>query len=330
MIKSIPTQPDLIPSWESLFTGYVASGVPGLSVIRQDPRVAIFIDAGGLRFGALFAVGCGTRPLQSPLTEISVSQVLIDGERYIEVATGSRSLYRDFYLLIGEVINTIVKDNAPPVVALEDALSRWQSLLRRCLLLSEEAQLGLFGELWMLNRLAASQSFAALDAWVGPGGETHDFRLGEVEFEVKTTSSQSACHFINGVSQLVPSTGCCLYVLSLHLIDAGASGRTLGEIVEDVRTHFRGRETHEIRFNTLLEQVGYRPGDAEHYQSRRRLGRSPRLVPVTEGCPRLTREALSLLPPHFEQSRILNVEYSVNLDGLGFADGEPRFMSVLP
>ena len=43
---------DFLPVWASLVSDYLDPGVPGFIVIRGHPRVALFIDAGGLRFGA--------------------------------------------------------------------------------------------------------------------------------------------------------------------------------------------------------------------------------------------------------------------------------------
>jgi hypothetical protein len=92
-------------------------------------------------------------------------------------------------------------DVARAVLALESSLALWRALLQTSALLSEEKQVGLAGELWLLERLLRGLGPRALDAWVGPGGQSHDFRLGDFEFEVKATSGTRRVHMINGLNQ---------------------------------------------------------------------------------------------------------------------------------
>ena len=75
---------------------------------------------------------------------------------------------------------------------------------------------------------------------------------------------------------------------------------------------------------------GYRPADAPRYPRRRRLLGPPLLVPVVDGCPRLTPEAITVISPSFAAERIRDVTYRIDLHGLGVQDGDSRFLEVLP
>ncbi|WP_409518622.1 hypothetical protein [Rhizobium laguerreae] len=79
-----------------------------------------------------------------------------------------------------------------------------------------------------------------------------------------------------------------------------------------------------------MTAVGFRRTDAIHYSRRRRLADRPRLVPVADGVPRLTADALALLPASFASSGISDVSYRIDVEGLGFEEGTPEFSAVVP
>ena len=56
----------------------------------------------------------------------------------------------------------------------------------------------------------------------------------------------------------------------------------------------------------------------------------PALVPVVDGCPRLTPEAFNHLPARFVPERISGLTYAVNVEGLGYLDGASEFLAILP
>jgi hypothetical protein len=321
---------DLLPAWETLEHDYIESGVPGLFVICPAPRVALFIDANGSRFGATFRLpDTGPAP-PSPLDCITIAEVGIQGERHLELATAATDLYRNFYLLVADVVRGVVIDGIEVRAALAESLGRWQTLLRQTVLLSEERQAGLFGELWLLRRLKAVLGASAVDSWTGPDGQAHDFRLGAVEFEVKTTGAAGRVHVINGLGQLCPTVGAHLYLLSLRLAHGGSGGETLSEAVSSIRENLRGTPGALLRFNQQLENTGYHDQHAAHYSRRRRLADRAMLVPVRDGCPRLVPEALAALPLAFAPSRVRDVTYEIDLTGLGISDGEHAFLEILP
>ena len=126
------------------------------------------------------------------LANIHLRHRVIDGIEYAEVGTTSKRLYEEFYYFVMSVADEIQLRDAVPLDAVERKLREWEQLLARLALLTPEEQIGLWGELWMLRRLGATYGEGVLSAWVGPQGEAHDFRVGNVEFEVKATRNGDA------------------------------------------------------------------------------------------------------------------------------------------
>lgn len=321
----------LIPDWELFERDYVSSGLPQLFVVRPNPLVAIFLDDGGSRIGLRFRRPADAQTSRTKsLQEIHVAEVVIDTSRLLEVWTDARALYPNFYRLATEVVSEVIEGGSEPGIALDAAIARWEMLLSRPALLSEERQTGLFGELWLLERLVGSQGGAAVEAWIGPTGQSHDFRLGTFEFEVKTTAGAMRLHTINGTGQLEPSVDCTLHLLSLRIADGGTGGRTLSEAIEGVAAALAPWPDGVNRYRALVASAGYRNDDAQFYPRRRRLRDSPVLIPVIDGMPRLTRDALSAIDQRFSPGRLGRIVYDIDVTGLGFADGTQEFLAVVP
>ena len=321
----------LLPDWATFERDYIETGVPHLFVVRQVPAVALFIDQGSERIGARFEQpGSRAEGQVFPFAEIHVDEVFREDRRHTEIWTDARHLFGNFYRLISEIVAAVVEFEMDPDAALADAIERWEALISRPSLMSEETQAGLFGELWLLERLVAVQGIDALGAWVGPRRQPHDFRLGAVELEVKTTSGAKRVHTINGLEQLEPSLDCRLYLLSLKLANAGAGGRTLPDAVASIETRLASSHTALTSFRAGLRALGYDPADAPLYARRRRLRDAAVLIPVADGLPRLTAGALAQIETRFATERISQVSYAIDVDGFGFADGTEAFLAVVP
>ena len=320
--------PAALPSWEEFREDYIADGIPRLYVVRVAPAIQVFVDMGAGRIGIRFEIAAnGLAGSLNPHAEIIVSDVIQNGRRYLEISTNRRSLYANFYNLIAATADAVMQ-GADPAAAFRQAIAEWEALLGRREILSEERQGGLFGELWLLRRLLAAGVAYALDAWTGPTNHAHDFRLEDIELEVKTTSGRTRIHTINGLNQLEPSPGGRLFILSLQVTDGGSAGVSLAEAVTSVRELLP--PTSWARLEQYLESYGYRTVDAPYYPRRRKLRSVPILVPVQDGCPRLTPSALADVPSEFAPERIRGVTYQIELTGLGHLDGTPAFLEIVP
>ena len=313
------------------FQSLIVAGPPAAEPIPGSPAVELFTDPHGERIGLRTPNPRIDLP-PSPLVEIAVRSVVLDGMPLVEVSTTNRALYRDFYAFACAVADRLQVDRLPVDRAITASLDAWSALLARLVVLSHEKQLGLLGELWALERVAATRGFAfALQSWKGSEAEEHDFSLGADDVEVKTTGGERRVHMISGLTQLLPNPGRPLYLLSVQLTGAGAGdeGWTLTERIEEIGRQIRpvGAEA-ETSFRIKLQQAGWQDAHQDQYRQRFRLRTDPILVPVDDACPVIVPETLQSLGNRL--SRIVHVSYRIDVTGLGFDDGAPEFLSVLP
>ena len=125
------------------------------------------------------------------------------GRTLLEIATSAASLQRQFYHFAVAVAERVIVEQRQPVDAAGLEFQCFADLLEEKLLLGPERQLGLLGELLFLERLVGTGGVVALDAWLGPMGEPHDFRLQKREFEVENDriSSPNSHHSWHGTTR---------------------------------------------------------------------------------------------------------------------------------
>ena len=314
-------------SWEN-FELMIRRGVPALHRVSGEPVVDMFVDEKARRIGLRTPCPDETEIPPSPLAAIQLDLVWVGGT-LLEVATAERRLYPEFYSFCVSLADRIQLEHQPAVQAVPAALSNWQDLLRPVSQLPLERQLGLVGELWLLFRLIVAEGAAAVHSWTGPLGEPHDFRLGDSEFEVKVTLAPTRSHMINGEQQLVPSPDHGLWIVSLQLEPAGTGGISLPELVDALRDRL-GRATPSAgHFDTALVRSGFHDADRALYDDRWQFRSNPRLVPVNESCPRITRASLEESNATLSH-RISEVHYRINLEGMGLPNSSEEFQQALP
>ena len=166
-------------------------------------------------------------------------------------------------------------------------------LLEQKPVLGIERQIGLVGELLVLQHLTREAGPDLLDAWIAPTPEPHDFRIGSSEFEVKTTVAPRRVHTVHGGEQLVPSVGCSLHLISVLLGPPGAgTGFSLKSLVEALRVHFAGNLERQSMFTELLSASGYRDSEAQHYMRQFALRRPLAVVAINDRFPAITRPVI--------------------------------------
>lgn len=316
-------------TWDAFRQQVLEPGLPARLAVGGAPPVWLSLRGRALRLST--PVPDRTKVPVSPLAQITVTCTRERGCPVLEIATEREDLYREFFFLGLGIVDMIQSRGRAPYDAFAEALATWKELLRSASRLSDDQQLGLTGELWLLDRLLDRNGPGGLDAWMGPRGEPHDFRTGRVEFEVKSTRSATRIHVVNGLRQLVPSRRCRLCVVSLQWEPAGnADGETLPSRIARVRARLASSPGALALFNDLLrDRLHYRDEDAPLYADRLRLRTAPRLIEVGPGMPRITPEMLSG-PLGETSARIDDVTYQVNLEGLGVEEGSAMFKKLLP
>lgn len=256
-----------------------------------------------------------------------------EGEHPVLQISVSRSeLFPAFHQLAVLIARKYENPQATAIGAFLDAVDSWQALVQKKPLLSEEQQLGLYGELAVLEALVQRDGPVAMQCWTAYSGdkaERHDFRIGATEVEVKSTRSRKRIHVIHGLTQMVASPGHHLYVLSLKFEHGGNAGRSLPDRVKAIRKLIKADARCVQLFKEKLDTANYRDSDSIHYSTRLIAADQPRLIPVDEKFPRITDTFLESGLGSSLVSRIGEVIYRVDLDGLGWRPSESHYQALL-
>lgn len=314
-------------SWETFQEFFLQPGKPKAIRLKGVVPATLFVTEYGRTMGVRLPAGKGATALRSPMRQLSIAVSGSGPSAVLELSTGARTLFKEFFLFAMDIADAVQRNDIDVSEAVETALRSWRELLQRAARLSLEAEVGLIGELLVLQRLADSMGDTAVGAWIGPLKQRHDFRLAKLEIEVKTTSMQSREHFINSWDQLLPSSGTPLYLLSIQLESAGnAKSFSLPSLIETLMGSFGS--TARVALAARLENVGYLPGDAPQYPERFKRRSPDQIILVDAAFPRLVSDLVKL--PDQTKRRIKELHYRINVDGLGFPDTSPKFAKLIP
>jgi hypothetical protein len=319
-------------SWENFRSTVFVRGQQRVHRVTDSPYIEVFGDGIHNRIGIWLEVASDTAiPSEmSKLAFITSRTFNQKGRVLLEVATSTTSINRQFYHFAIAVAERVIVEKCAPIDAVGLELQCFTDLLEEKSLLGLERQLGLLGELIFLERLVGKGGIGALDSWLGPMGEPHDFRFQALEFEVKTTVSPHRIHTIHGTEQLVPSKGCSLYLVSVLLGPAGVGdGFSLVDKIAQLSGQFALVPARLSQFTTALQACAFSDADRGHYTRQFAMRRPMGLVRVDNNFPALTRptiqSALGPLAP-----RIESLQYDVSVEGLEYEDGTVEFNAVIP
>lgn len=172
-----------------------------------------------------------------------------------------------------------------------DRVREWQAFMARARRpLSPDAQIGLLGELWMLQLLTESQLGAgALECWLGPLRAAQDFHIRGGAVEVKSTLRTGAfLARINSIEQL-DSDRSPLFLCAFRF-EEDANGTSLNDMIIALRDRFTKAGIHR-GFEALLLVMGYSDEHA-HLYGRTLALRQVRAFLSDGDMPRLTRGTL--------------------------------------
>jgi hypothetical protein len=189
-------------------------------------------------------------------------------------------------------------------------LEDWESLFARTFAMSEIEQLGLWGELKLIQQ--SNEMDEAISAWIADSSARTDFMRAAVSLEVKT-SRRRAQHHVSLVQTQAPDRENSAYLVSLWVELDESTGASLPDLVLEIAS----RASDPTDFERKLMQRGYSRLDAGGYSFKWRLLGTPRLYPVDE-LPKIRQ-----IDPG-----ISNVRYVVALDERLAVD-EQRAASIL-
>lgn len=293
----------------SIVEQYHAQGVNGVLVIDGAPGARIQIAPQHRRLSLLVEVtGRGEGLDLVDRANLAYDLQLDEGRMWHRLDVTFDDNLAEVYPMICAVVDRVQLDGNAFSDAVWAVLDGLGDILAGRGGLSHEKQVGLFGELLAVLSLAAQASpTAAAAAWRGPAREEHDLGLPEADVEVKTTLSERRQHWISSTTQLVPTPGRDLYLLSLQITGAGdGPGATLTELARAALALPDGEKG--------LAGAGWHPRHADLYRARWSLRTTPEFYLVDDDFPAIT-------PAHLRRvlaapQRITDVRYRVDVEGL--------------
>jgi hypothetical protein len=209
--------------------------------------------------------------------------------------------------------------------ATDVALAGIRDLMRKERALTREQEVGLFGELLVFDLLTDQFGVSdAMDAWIGPHSEEHDFGLSNNDFEVKTTTSEHRTHWISSSMQLM-----ALGERELRLISIQITPRSLGaslslpELVSQIALK---TDNHSGRFWRKLEAVGYFEDDEDLYQTKWALRSDIKEFEINSDFPKITPSELEKIGVN--GTEVPEVRYRISLDGKNPAISTLNFSTI--
>lgn len=241
------------------------------------------------------------------LRSIPLRQGRVD-QQYLDIVCVLQHLDPIFERLLEDLLERLEVEGVDPVVAAHNTLDDWRALLQSVRRpLSIEAIAGLTGELEILRRLSEKNPIQALDSWLGPSGEIHDFVHEGKKIEVKATTKVDGSSIqISNLLQLDPANSATLHLAALHLVNDFESP-SLNERVDDLIAMGVPRN----KLWAILNDVGFSPADRYEGKDRYKV-LSAKFWEVGEDFPGLRRSG-------FDETQLRGVEsvnYDLNLSAL--------------
>lgn len=303
------------------------SGVPVAIRLAGEPELTLRVDSAADRLTLRAPVDPSAPMPVNTLANVTVEAVIDDGLRCVEFSTLGKDLIGDGYAMLMMIADRVQLGGADPLAAFEETISVWGSILASRTRLGAGEEVGLFGELLVLEGLLNAGT-ADVGSWRGGLREEHDFGFAGTDVEVKTTSGETRKHWIHGLGQLQETDGTRLWLLSVQITRGGdGQGRTLPALIDAVLglSGPAGRD----RVLRNLAGVGWHEAQRDLYTERWRLRNAPLLLRVEGQFPRLTRDLLT--GAAVDTTGIRQVDYEIDLTDLSPSPDPPsRLVGALP
>ena len=234
--------------------------------------------------------------------------------RYIDVVCEDSLGHPVFDLIAGEIAERLHSATDSPSEIVSRVLSKWRRFWGQLpsQMLTREAQIGLFAELWFLTywMIPATGPAQAVHMWRGPQGARHDFERPGLSVEAKaTTSVRGRIHKINGIRQLDPPEAGGLLFFSLLLREEAGASNTLPTLVEACRQRVAVDPNAEGALETALIAAGYLSSHEDEYLKIRWRTVDELLFDTSRNFPRITSTSFTVgAPPGVEE-----IDYTINL-----------------
>ncbi|WP_270933290.1 PD-(D/E)XK motif protein [Falsiroseomonas oryzae] len=212
--------------------------------------------------------------------------------------------------LIGLLADALHDDEQAVADAVLARIRAWQDFMsyQRAGILSEDEEIGLHGELVVLEQLLAAlpDSAAVVDMWQGPLRGLHDFMLPVGALEAKATTSAIGFRAtIGSLEQLDLAIRSPIYLAAVRLAGSDA-GSTLPHRVAQLRARLAACSGHAGQsFSARLLRAGYIDAFADRYTRRLTLS-DLRWIEVGSDFPLLTAASVP--------RGVVSARYVIDLD----------------
>src|SRR5690606_18509246 len=185
------------------------------------------------------------------------------------------------------------------VEKLLERLAKWQSLFEKVGKqgLSEEAQRGLYGEIYFLRLFLnnTAEKNYCLKSWLGPEKSIQDFQHSNWAVEVKTThgNNHQKIH-ITSERQLDDSIIENIFLYHLSLDIRTGNGETLNTLIDQVTKQLSDNIIALNLFNLKLLEYGYYEIHRELYENQGYLIRKENIYRVSGNFPRITERQIPI------------------------------------
>lgn len=200
-----------------------------------------------------------------------------------------------FSALCEDLINQVaeITDESYLVKQLLLRLEKWRLLFEKLGQqgLSEEAQRGLYGELYFLRKFTShtTDHDFCISTWKGAEKAIQDFQLSDWAVEVKTTYGKNHQKLqIASERQLDTTIVPNIFLYHLSLDVRQNHGETLNEIVNEITNLLRGSPSAYNAFRIKLFEANYFDVHTELYKQSGYSIRQENIYLVTKDFPRIT------------------------------------------
>lgn len=241
--------------------------------------------------------------------------------RYLVIECLDSNGYALFDLIAADLSNVLINSN--PAIAVTRVLGKWRRFWGQPPrnVLSREAILGLFAELWFLRywMIPAVGPDKAMKRWRGPMGARRDFEWTEHAVEVKASTIVNRPAFrISSIDQLDAGSE-TLWLFGLRLREDASSNLNLPDLIGSCVVALENDPDSLMLLESMLSSSGYsRIFESEYRQLSLRIVNStlyqvtntfPKLIPsmITGGLPqsisevRYTVDVSAFSGPSFER-----------------------------
>lgn len=285
-----------------------------LTVGGAETRLSMAMDGPG-HLHLLIPVERGSAgPTPTDLNGLRVRRRPLETGEVIDLSAPS-SHERVFTPFCRDVVNAVVIQRRDPWAAVRAIVRNWQSAWKPVPPeISATVQVGLFGELFVLNNLMIPcLGAAAVGQWSGPEAERHDFVGARLHVEVKTTRRSRPEHEISRLDQLTVPAGQRLLFVSIQVEQSIGGSQTLASQIDAAVDLLRPHPAEMDDFMAKLARVGWFEEMRDSSGLLRFHMRDCQVYEVDADFPRLTDD---FTPP----SGVVAVKYTVDLANVPVLD----------